>query len=214
VEEQEPTAVMAESRLAETVYAALAALHDDVRALRELLTATQVRLANLEDTVGTTAKQVSFLPPQVRMLGSKIDGLVTSISEPRYRAVLLSLVGVYDLIDQILHTLPVVPESTIEADHRRNYEVLRTQLRQILEMNGLLEIATDGVFDPTAHHAVRRVPCDDPKQMDCVLAVVRPGFRTEQSILRYAEVLVGQYVPPEPPAGQDSMAGDDPAVHP
>lgn len=177
------------------VLRALAELREEVRGVREVCAQTQERLVNVETVAGETAKQVSFLPPQVRQLSGKVEGLNTSISESRYRAALLSLLGVYDLVDQVLRTLPAADGDEREAAHRRNYEVVRTQLRQILDANGLSEIAADGAFDPTVHRAAQRAPVSDPAQADMVLEVVRPGFRTGQSVLRYSEVVVGHYVP-------------------
>ncbi len=177
-------------------------LSREVRELRETVGAMQTRVAGFEAAMEATAKQVSFLPPQLRMLGGKIDGLATAISEPRYRAALLGLLGVYDLTDQILRALPAGDDAAgaTTPDHRRNYEVLLAQLRQILETNGLTEIPTAGGFDPELHRALQLVPVTDPAQSDQILEVVRRGFRTEQSVLRYAEVLVGQYSP-------EAMAG-------
>ena len=177
----------------------VAKLHEELGELRQLIVATQERLAAIEETVGGTAKQVSLLPAQLRMLGGKIENLSTSISEPRYREVLLRLLGVYDLVDQVLRTLPAGSDASTDGD-RHNYEVLRAQLRQILEANGLSEIPATGLFDPEVHRALQSVPVEDPAQANCVLDVVRPGFRTEQSILRYAEVRVGRYEAPKPAA--------------
>ena len=166
---------------------------NEVRTLRPLLEEARDALLRLEELAGGTAKQVGFLPGQVRMLAGKVDGLAASISEPRYRAVLLSLLGVYDLVYQLLRSSSQesIPES--EGAHRRNYEVILTQLRQTLEENGLTQIPIGGAFDPTLHRALQQVPVDDPAKADQILEVVRPGFRTEHSILRYADVVVGRY---------------------
>lgn len=174
---------------------ALDQLRDDVRRIEGICESVQSRLGSLETATTETSKQISFLPPQVRQLGAKVESLNSSISEPRYKAVLLGLLGVYDLVDQLLHTRPANETLVTEADHQRNYEVVRTQLRQLLEGNGLVQIPTDGAFDPTMHRATQRTTVGDPSQADMILEVVRPGFRTEQSVLRYAEVVVGHYTP-------------------
>src|SRR5580692_6428623 len=64
------------------------------------------RLESLETTTGATSNQIGYLPPQVRMLAGKIDGLTASISESRYRTLLTSVLGVHDMVEQILRTQP------------------------------------------------------------------------------------------------------------
>ena len=114
------------------------------------------------------------------------------LTEPRIRALLLGVVGIYDLVDQMWQAAIEQPDSKSQCS---NYATLRTQLLQLLAGNGLAAIAADGEFDPDLHFAVRHVPCADAAQANRVLQVVRQGFRTEQAVLRYAEVLVGRHEP-------------------
>ncbi|MCD4786506.1 MAG: nucleotide exchange factor GrpE [Candidatus Eremiobacteraeota bacterium] len=163
----------------------------DIKEVQESFGKMGNRISNLESLAEKTANQVSYLPPNVRMLGKKIDGLTTSISETRYRGLLLDLLGIFDLIDQLLLSSRDTEHYSSE-DHRRNYEILRTQIRQILDVNELSEISTDGFFDPKIHRAKGSIPCDDPGKVNRILKVYRPGFRTEESILRFAEVAIGK----------------------
>jgi len=182
---------------------------DSLSEIREHLNALQSRLDGLQPAVEGISRQISFLPAQLRLIGGKLDGLATSINEPRYRAVLLSLLGVCDLVDQLLRAEPTAADEADAAEHRRNYEVLREQLRQILDMNGLFEIPTAGSFDRESHRAVAVVACDDPSESGRVVDVIRPGFRTETSVLRYAEVAVAKHVVPEPPVAiEKPMTGE------
>ncbi len=178
-------------------------LSTDVRGLQEILFTMQARLTDIETALDATAKQVAFLPPQVRLLGNKIDGAAVSLSEPRYRAMLLSLLGLYDLVDQMSRALPITPSGETETASHNNYEILRTQFRQTLETNGLAEIEARGAFNPELHRAIQRVPCSEPGQAGQVVEVVRAGFRTEQAVLRFAEVIVSQYLPPKNESGKD-----------
>lgn len=162
------------------------------------LLAIERRLASLEESAEETAKRVAFLPSQVRLLAGKIDGLATSISEPRYRAVLLGLLDVYDLVSRWLITSPTRAAAEAEAERGYAFEVVATQLRQLLEANGLEEVPTAGAFDPASHRAVERVPVNDLASAGRVVQVMRAGFRTEHTVLRYADVAVGHYVTPEP----------------
>ena len=184
--------------------AAIGDIDARLRELRDFAADTQTRLAAVESGLTSVGEQISFIPAQVRMIGGKVDGLTTSISESRYRAALLSVLGIHDLVDQTLRSMSPASDGD-GADHRRNYEVLRTQLRQILESNGLCEIPAQGEFDPNVHRAIGQVPCDDPAVSGCVAEVVRPGFRTEQSVLRYAEVTVWKHVP----AAQTETSSDN-----
>jgi molecular chaperone GrpE (heat shock protein) len=164
----------------------------EAAAVPEQVAPMEISNAILADRIASLEKQVAFLPPQVRMLAAKVDGLTAAIAEPRIRSLLTGLLGVFDLTDQVLRTLPPA-ESTCDEDHRRNYQVLRTQIEVLLNANGLMQIPAAGAFDPQLHKALQSVPVDHPAQDGMVLEIVRPGFRTEQAVLRYAEVLVGRF---------------------
>ncbi len=140
----------------------------------------------------------------MRRLDGKIDGLAASVSEPRLRLALLSLLGIYDLVEPMGRVM-----AQDEAGQLRLCEVLRTQLRQALEENGLTEIPAAGAFDPQFHRALQSVPVHDPARDGHVVAVVRPGFCSGCSVLRYAEVSVGRYVPPEGPPPESPQVAED-----
>jgi molecular chaperone GrpE len=167
----------------------------DLAKILATLAAILLRLGVIEDVTGTVAKQVGYLPPQVRQLGGKVDSLMVSISESRYRSLLQSLLVIYDLVEQAART-SAAPGNDTPAVHLQNYQVLSTQLSQILTMNGLSPIPADGPFDPSVHRAIERVPVDDASRANQIVELVRPGFRTEQGVLRYAEVRVSYYAPP------------------
>lgn len=196
--EPEPQPVAPVSEAAPPENELLTKMDDRLRQTQEAIVAQEERLNELKDAIGGVADQIKLIPPQVRKVGGKVESLTNSISDPKYNALLKAVLGIHDLVDQVLRSWPTAPEGAASGDLRRNYEVLRTQLRQLLEVNGLSEIPTDGRFDPNMHRALERVPCEDPAQADHVVKVVRPGFRTEQdSVLRYAEVCVGYHESPK-----------------
>ncbi len=164
--------------------------------IHNIVTSMQECMIQMKESINDNEKKISFFPSQLRMIGGKIDGLTTSVAEPRYRALLLSLLGVYDLVDQFLRA-QATNEKETKTDYYRNYEVIRRQLHQILEVNGLTEIPTNGEFNPEIHRAIESILCDDEAKKNQILEVVRPGFRTEQSVLRYTDVKVGDYRPPK-----------------
>jgi len=179
--------------------------------LEETVSRMDERLTRMEETLDTTAKQVSFLPPQIRMMGGRIEGLSQSIGETKYRSLLLDLLSIHDLTDQFLRSRENGDPGESPSEGKA-LGIVRTQLGQILEANGLSRIPAEGSFDPGIHRAVERAPCEDPSLAGRIKEVVRPGFRTEQSILRYAEVVVFHHAPRPPddpePETRDSVPED------
>jgi molecular chaperone GrpE len=191
----ETTATVAETRPAPDVVA-------EVRsAVQETRDGIEQRVAGLESAIEDLASRVSLIPSQVRQLSGKVDGLGTSIAEPRCRGLLLGILGIYDLLGPATRGGNSPEEEMSVEDHCRNRHVLRTQVRQLLETNGLAEIATDGDFDPENHHAVDRIACNQSEEHNRIVEVVRSGFRTPQAVLRYAEVVVACHDTQKTPPG-------------
>lgn len=150
--------------------------------------------SQLGEALSALDHKMSFIPRQLRALGTKIEGLGSTVGEPRCRALLMDLIRVYDLVVQLDQEETTTGDGPIGQESRRRYEILRKQVRQILTVNGLIEIEADGVFAPELHRAVLRVPCDDADNNQQIKVVRRSGFRTDHSVLRYAEVEVWAYV--------------------
>ena len=120
--------------------------------------------------------------------------LTTSINEPRCRALLLDFLRIHDLIDQFVRVTN--DDGRENSPARQSHELLLREVRQVLTSNGLVEIPTDGAFDPSLHRALRRVVTTDPARNNLIASVARQGFRTEQkAVLRYADVEVWYYQP-------------------
>ena len=80
----------------------------------------------------------------------------------------------------------------------RGLELVLTQLRGVLESEGLERVIAEGAFDPHEHEAVMSVPgeVDEPT----VLEVVRPGYKLKGKTIRPALV---QVAVPQPTEGGD-----------
>ena len=181
------------------------------RGFLKVLYDLQEQLIALKGAVADATKSISYVPKQIRTLSNKMDGLATSVSEPRCRALLLDFVRIGDMVDQCLKGPGDESEADPASRHQRNYEILRTQIRQVLVMNGLTEIPTDGPIDFRLHHGMDSVPCDSPENHNQIVSVIRPGFQTEDGteVLRAADVVVSKYQKPTsekqdagPPPGQ------------
>jgi Mg-chelatase subunit ChlD/molecular chaperone GrpE (heat shock protein) len=192
-----------------TEEAALERLPEEIHGLREYV---DQRFHALEESIADLSRQISFIPAQVRGLSRDISDITTSVAKGRCRSLLLDLLGLYDLVDQ-LDRLRSDDSRLCEGDQQsHNYEVLRTQILQLLDVNGLSQIPCDGPFNPELQRAVRRVRCDSAEKDGWICRVVRIGFRTERSILRFAEVEVFYYdrsgqraAPTKSPEDRDTM---------
>lgn len=148
------------------------------------------RMESLEKTVGDLAveikqlsQRVDLIPPQVRQLGTKVDDMTESISHPRTRDLLGRFLQLHDLVEQ----MGLVAPDTASAG---NFQVLRDQILQTLELNGISRISGSKRFDPNIHKAVETVSCQNPDEDGEIVRIYRVGFRTDRAVLRYAEVVV------------------------
>lgn len=86
----------------------------------------------------------------------------------------------------------------------RGLEIVLTQLRGVLENEGLERVLAEGVFDPHEHEAVASVPGDVVEPT--VLEVVRPGYKLKGKTIRPALVQVAM---PQQPSAADAPAEAD-----
>jgi molecular chaperone GrpE len=96
--------------------------------------------------------------------------------------------------------LPVLDdlERTLEAaeEHEQvalvdGVRLVEQSLRKALQREGLVEIETEGRFDPHVHEALLAKP-DDGAEAGTVLEVVRRGYRLGDRVVRPARVIVAE----------------------
>jgi len=96
--------------------------------------------------------------------------------------------------------LPVLDdlERTLEAAERHEEAALvdgvrlvERSLRKALEKEGLVEIATDGPFDPHVHEALA-TQAKEGAEPGSVLEVVQRGYRLGAKVVRPARVIVAE----------------------
>ena len=171
--------------------------------MRDILQLNEDRLGRLESTIQDLSKQTNFLPPKLRGLGKKVDELSTSVGDARMRSLLADVAGLGDLAEGALRVLSDDEGDKLTgAEVQRYFNAMATRVEQILEANDLLEIPTDIAFDPTLHNAIDVQPVEDEELDGCIIDVVRRGYRSEHSVLRFAEVTVGRF------EGQAQEEGD------
>jgi len=96
--------------------------------------------------------------------------------------------------------LPVLDdlERALEAAERHEeaalvdgVKLVERSLRKALEREGLVEIATDGAFDPHVHEAMLTQP-GDGAESGAVLDVLQRGYRVGDKVVRPARVIVAE----------------------
>ena len=70
-------------------------------------------------------------------------------------------------------------------------DMVRKQLAEFLESQGVKEVPTNGPFDPNLHDAVAQEPCDKGEE-GRILKVNRRGFILKDRLLRPASVVVSK----------------------
>ncbi len=174
-----------------------AQMSDNLKTLSESVPESVTRFDRIEHNIGQLSHQISYLPPQIKTFGRKIDELNTSISDSKYNNLLKSLLMIYDLVEQSLLSLENKNIATTVEDYHRTLGVLKTQLLQVLEINGLTQIPALGEsYNPKVHKALKSLPVEEPDKNGKNVEVFRPGFQSGSQILRFSEVSVGRYVPP------------------
>jgi molecular chaperone GrpE len=75
-----------------------------------------------------------------------------------------------------------------EAQLEEGVRLVHRSLAQLLERNGVKEIATEGKFDPHVHEALLSQPSDEEE--GSVLDVVQKGYTLADRVVRPARVVI------------------------
>jgi molecular chaperone GrpE len=94
------------------------------------------------------------------------------------------------VLDDLERSLDALDKAGVDETLRGGVLLTARALRDVLEREGLAEIAPDGaVFDPREHEALMVQPTADVAE-GTVLAVVQAGWRMGEQVLRPARVVV------------------------
>ncbi len=97
------------------------------------------------------------------------------------------LLPVLDDLERALEAAEQHEEAELEEGVRLVHRALADALRR----EGLVEIATDGAFDPHVHEALLAQPTEDAES-GSVLQVLQKGYRLGDRVLRPARVIVAE----------------------
>ena len=96
---------------------------------------------------------------------------------------------VLDNLDRAL----CVPEEGNAKDVLVGVRMVQRQFLSVLENSGVTVIPTEGCcFDPLLHDAVETEYVEDPRQEGAILCELLRGYRTQERVLRPAQVRVGK----------------------
>ena len=79
-------------------------------------------------------------------------------------------------------------EAPAESKLEEGVRLVERELRRVLEREGLLEIETNGTFDPHVHEALLSQPSD--AEEGTVIQVLQKGYRLGDRVIRPARVVI------------------------
>jgi len=165
-----------------------------LQAILNLCEGFQDHLDETNQVIGEVKHGQELQSAKLRELSDKLDDAATSLSEPRIRDLLTSLLLLHDLIDQMASA---AVEAEPESDHCRNYGVLLSQILQMLALHGVEAVPTAIPFDRGLHRAAQSQRTDEPSEDGRIVRVFRKGFKSKRRVLRYADVEVLSYPTPD-----------------
>ncbi len=102
-----------------------------------------------------------------------------------------ALLPVLDDLERALEAAAKHEEVTLEE----GVQLVARELRAALELEGLVEIETNGRFDPHVHEALLAQPSEEDE--GAVVEVLQKGYRLGDRVLRPARVVISQGMPQE-----------------
>ncbi|HXV34925.1 MAG TPA: nucleotide exchange factor GrpE [Gaiellaceae bacterium] len=93
------------------------------------------------------------------------------------------------VLDDLERALEAAEEHE-EAKLEEGVRLVHRELRDALTKEGLVEIETDGEFDPHVHEALLTQPSEEDD--GAILQVIQKGYRLGDRVLRPARVVVSQ----------------------
>jgi molecular chaperone GrpE len=92
------------------------------------------------------------------------------------------------VLDDLERALAAAEEHE-EAQLEEGVRLVHRSLAAALQKEGLVEIETNGAFDPNVHEALLSQP-DDEKESGDILDVIQKGYRIGDRVVRPARVIV------------------------
>ena len=164
-------------------------LADRVAELEELVIAFERRLDEAE------SKRDEYLD-DLRRVAADFDNFRKRTARDQenliaraHERIVKELLPVLDDLERALDAAAHHEEAKLEEGVR----LVERELRQALDREGLVEIETDGAFDPHVHEALLSQPAE--VEEGTILEVVQKGYRLGDRVLRPARVVIATAPP-------------------
>jgi molecular chaperone GrpE len=155
--------------------------------------AAEKALAELEERVALLEQERDELIGDLKRVAADFDNYrkralrdQEALVARAHERLVKELLPVVDDLERAL----VAAEEHEEAKLEEGVRLVHRELRDALAKEGLVEIETDGEFDPHVHEALLTQPSDEGD--GAILQVIQKGYRLGDRVLRPARVVVSQ----------------------
>jgi molecular chaperone GrpE len=149
---------------------------------------------NIEEPVTEEQQQEVVEDDRLLRLAADFDNYKKRAARERQEYVALAnerllkeLLPVLDDLERAMNAA----EGHEEAQLEEGVRLVHRSLASLLRRNGVVEIATDGKFDPHVHEALLAQPAEDREHGD-VLDVIQKGYKLGDRVVRPARVIVAE----------------------
>ena len=150
------------------------------------------KISELEIKVTELDKQIVEYDNQLKRAVADYHNLEKRVSEGRSEltkwGTVELLAKMLPVLDHLEQALSGMSEQDRQSGWAKGVELAVKELNQVLQSEGLSQIAADGQFDPNLHEAVDTQEGED----NMILKVVRKGYTLNGKVLRPAGVVVGR----------------------
>jgi molecular chaperone GrpE len=150
-------------------------------------------LAELEERVALLEKERDEYLADLRRVAADFDNYRKRVARDQqslvsraHERLVKELLPVLDDLERAL----VAAEEHEEARLEEGVQLVHRELSDTLRKEGLVEIETDGAFDPHVHEALLTQPSDEGE--GTILQVIQKGYRLGDHVLRPARVVISQ----------------------
>lgn len=179
-----------------------AELQDRIGELEEFANTFERRLEETEARLAAAEAQRDEYLNDLRRIAADFDNFRKRAARDQenliaraHERLVKELLPVLDDLERALEAATRHEEAKLEE----GVGLVERELRQALSREGLVEIETDGTFDPHVHEALLSHPVEGVEE-GTILEVVQKGYRLGDRVLRPARVVIA-VAPPRPPDG-------------